>query len=100
MASHGKISKELVNRLMSILGHMMQLRTLKDCQQVTKNLKVIQGPALAIVLERLKHSGAFQETFEVAKTISMGPSLKSGSKVGKSGSKVHEPDEHPPQHIS
>ncbi|CAL5322759.1 unnamed protein product [Camellia sinensis] len=33
------------------------------------------------------------KTFEVAKTISMGPSLKSGSKV-------HEPDEHPPQHIS
>ncbi|KAF5935785.1 hypothetical protein HYC85_026914 [Camellia sinensis] len=53
---------------------------------VTKNLKDIQGPALAIVLERLKHSGAFQETFEVAKTISMGPSLKSGSKVGKSSS--------------
>ncbi|CAL5411371.1 unnamed protein product [Camellia sinensis] len=50
---------------------------------VTKNLKDIQGPALAIVLERLKHSGAFQETFDVAKTISMGPSLKSGSKVGK-----------------
>ncbi|CAL5359717.1 unnamed protein product [Camellia sinensis] len=53
---------------------------------VTKNLKDIQGPALAIVLERLKHSGAFQETFEVAKTISMGPSLKSGSKVKKSSS--------------
>ncbi|CAL5409801.1 unnamed protein product [Camellia sinensis] len=54
---------------------------------VTKNLKDIQGPALAIVLERLKqHYGAFQETFEVAKTISMGPSLKSGSKVGKSSS--------------
>ncbi|CAL5418409.1 unnamed protein product [Camellia sinensis] len=67
---------------------------------VTKNLKDIQGPALAIVLERLKHSEAFQEAFEVAKTISMGPSLKSRSKVGKSGSKVHEPDEHPPQHIS
>ncbi|PSS00123.1 Centrosomal protein [Actinidia chinensis var. chinensis] len=28
-ANHGKISKELVNRLMSMLGHMMQLRTLK-----------------------------------------------------------------------
>ncbi|CAL5343487.1 unnamed protein product [Camellia sinensis] len=28
---------------------------------VTKNLKDIQGPALAIVLERLKHSGAFQK---------------------------------------
>ncbi|XP_028075158.1 protein MOR1-like isoform X2 [Camellia sinensis] len=54
---------------------------------VTKNLKDIQGPALAIVLERLKqHYGAFQETFEVAKTISMGPSSKSGSKVGKSSS--------------
>ncbi|KAF5939801.1 hypothetical protein HYC85_020968 [Camellia sinensis] len=43
---------------------------------------------------------AEDETFEVAKTISIGPSLKSGSKVGKSGSKVHEPDKHPPQHIS
>ncbi|CAL5390633.1 unnamed protein product [Camellia sinensis] len=53
---------------------------------VTKNLKDIQGPALAIVLERLKHFGAFQETFEVAKTISMGPSLKRGSKGGKSSS--------------
>ncbi|CAL5428081.1 unnamed protein product [Camellia sinensis] len=29
--------------------------------EVTKNLKDIQGPTLAIVLERLKHSGAFQE---------------------------------------
>ncbi|KAF5950605.1 hypothetical protein HYC85_012598 [Camellia sinensis] len=28
--------------------------------EVTKNLKDIQGPTLAIVLERLKHSGAFQ----------------------------------------
>ncbi|KAF5960427.1 hypothetical protein HYC85_001636 [Camellia sinensis] len=96
---------------------------------VTKNLKDIQGPALAIVLKRLKHSGAFQEIFEVAKTISMEPSLKSGSKVAKSSSNgngdrragnravssrvtstegsrpesimsVHEPNEHPPQHIS
>ncbi|GFY85561.1 wound-responsive family protein [Actinidia rufa] len=32
-ANHGKISKELVNRLMSILGHMMQLRTLKALEQ-------------------------------------------------------------------
>ncbi|MCH88307.1 wound-responsive family protein, partial [Trifolium medium] len=28
-ASQGKVSKELINRLMSILGHLMQLRTLK-----------------------------------------------------------------------
>ncbi|GMP40898.1 hypothetical protein CsSME_00011180 [Camellia sinensis var. sinensis] len=58
----------------------------KQMQAVTKNLKDIQGPALSIVLERLKHSGTFQETFDVAKTISMGPSLKSGSKVRKSSS--------------
>ncbi|KAE9446522.1 hypothetical protein C3L33_21596, partial [Rhododendron williamsianum] len=32
-ASHGKISKELVNRLMSILGHLVQLRTLKALEQ-------------------------------------------------------------------
>ncbi|THG19689.1 hypothetical protein TEA_024969 [Camellia sinensis var. sinensis] len=32
----------------------------KQMQAVTKNLKDIQGPALAIVLERLKHSGTFQ----------------------------------------
>ncbi|KAF8026566.1 hypothetical protein BT93_F3147 [Corymbia citriodora subsp. variegata] len=34
-SSHGKISKELINRLMSILGHLVQLRTLK------RNLKVM-----------------------------------------------------------
>jgi ubinuclein len=28
-ASQGKLSKELLNRLMSILGHLIQLRTLK-----------------------------------------------------------------------
>ncbi|GMP46798.1 hypothetical protein CsSME_00014824 [Camellia sinensis var. sinensis] len=37
-ASHGKISKELVNRLMSILGHMMQLRTLKRNLQIMVNV--------------------------------------------------------------
>ncbi|XP_022768099.1 uncharacterized protein LOC111312260 isoform X2 [Durio zibethinus] len=34
-ASQGKVSKELLNRLMSILGHLIQLRTLK------RNLKVM-----------------------------------------------------------
>ncbi|GKU87762.1 hypothetical protein SLEP1_g2106 [Rubroshorea leprosula] len=29
LASQGKVSKELINRLMSILGHLIQLRTLK-----------------------------------------------------------------------
>ncbi|CAL5341278.1 unnamed protein product [Camellia sinensis] len=59
-------------------------------------------PGYSPDMRTLNHSVGllFLETFEVAKTISMGPSLESGSKVGKSGSKVHEPDEHPPQHVS
>jgi len=31
-ASQGKVSKDLINRLMSILGHLIQLRTLKVFQ--------------------------------------------------------------------
>ncbi|KAM6544048.1 hypothetical protein CsatB_008495 [Cannabis sativa] len=40
-ASHGKVSKELLNRLMSILGHLIQLRTLK------RNLKVMISMGLS-----------------------------------------------------
>ncbi|XP_004502535.1 ubinuclein-1-like [Cicer arietinum] len=40
-ASHGKVSKELINRLMSILGHLMQLRTLK------RNLKIMISMGLS-----------------------------------------------------
>ncbi|KAH7857794.1 hypothetical protein Vadar_016518 [Vaccinium darrowii] len=52
---------------------------LRVCGQelVTKNLRDLQGPALAIVLERLKPNGAFHEP-------SMGPAAKNGSKVAKS----------------
>ncbi|XP_028090833.1 protein MOR1-like [Camellia sinensis] len=52
-------------------------------------MKDIHGPALAIVLERLKQYGAFQETFELAKEISTGLTSKSSSKVGKSSSNGH-----------
>ncbi|XP_057490500.1 LOW QUALITY PROTEIN: ubinuclein-1-like [Actinidia eriantha] len=45
-ANHGKISKELVNRLMSILGHMMQLRTLK------RNLKDMVNMGLSAKKEK------------------------------------------------
>ncbi|KAJ4847033.1 Protein MICROTUBULE ORGANIZATION 1 [Turnera subulata] len=50
---------------------------------IEKNLKDIHGPALAFVVERVKPYGAFQESFESAKTISMGPTSKTSSKVGK-----------------
>ncbi|KAL7243803.1 hypothetical protein ACSBR1_016095 [Camellia fascicularis] len=64
---------------------------LRVCGQgtVSKNMKDIHGPALAIVLERLKQHGAFQETFELAKEISTGLTSKSSSKVGKSSSNGH-----------
>lgn len=45
-ASHGKISKELLNRLMSILGHLIQLRTLK------RNLKVMINMGLSAKQEK------------------------------------------------
>ncbi|XVF36983.1 hypothetical protein REPUB_Repub19eG0105800 [Reevesia pubescens] len=39
-ASQGKVSEELLNRLMSILGHLIQLRTLKRNLKVMINLGV------------------------------------------------------------
>lgn len=40
-STHGMISKELLNRLMSIVGHMIQLRTLK------RNLKILGDMGLS-----------------------------------------------------
>uniref|UniRef100_A0A2P2MMY9 Protein MOR1 n=1 Tax=Rhizophora mucronata TaxID=61149 RepID=A0A2P2MMY9_RHIMU len=59
---------------------------LRVCGQemIEKNLKDIQGPALALVLERMKPHGALQESFESAKTNSMGLASKIGPKGGKS----------------
>lgn len=59
---------------------------LKVCGQeiVSKNLRDLHGPALALVLERLKPSGPFQDSFESAKSISTGPASRSSLKVGKS----------------
>ncbi|PQM37679.1 uncharacterized protein Pyn_12725 [Prunus yedoensis var. nudiflora] len=45
-ASHGKITKELLNRLMNILGHLIQLRTLK------RNLKVMISMGLSAKKEK------------------------------------------------
>ncbi|KAL2317841.1 hypothetical protein Fmac_031717 [Flemingia macrophylla] len=45
-ASQGKVSKELINRLMSILGHLMQLRTLK------RNLKIMISMGLSAKQEK------------------------------------------------
>ncbi|KAM3305883.1 ubinuclein-1 [Capsicum chacoense] len=45
-ASHGKISNELTNRLMSIVGHLIQLRTLK------RNLKIMVSMGLSAKQEK------------------------------------------------
>ncbi|GFQ07256.1 protein mor1 [Phtheirospermum japonicum] len=59
---------------------------LRVCGQemVSKNLRDIQGSALAIVVERLKPHGAFQENFESSRSISASTSSKSTTKSGKS----------------
>ncbi|CAL1412534.1 unnamed protein product [Linum trigynum] len=45
-ASQGKMSKDLINRLMSILGHLIQLRTLK------RNLKIMVNSGLSAKQEK------------------------------------------------
>ncbi|KAK4340989.1 hypothetical protein RND71_039490 [Anisodus tanguticus] len=45
-ASHGKISNELINRLMSIVSHLIQLRTLK------RNLKIMVNMGLSAKQEK------------------------------------------------
>ncbi|KAF5768404.1 hypothetical protein HanRHA438_Chr14g0646651 [Helianthus annuus] len=53
-------------------------------EMVMKNVRDIQGPALAIVLERLKTHGAFPEVHENTRTVPAGQPSKTGSKIGKS----------------
>ncbi|KVH89565.1 hypothetical protein Ccrd_008447 [Cynara cardunculus var. scolymus] len=51
---------------------------------VMKNVRDIQGPALAIVLERLKSHGAFPEVYDTSKPVTTGQTAKTSSKIGKS----------------
>ncbi|CAH9075654.1 unnamed protein product [Cuscuta epithymum] len=60
-ASQGKVSKELLNRLMSIVGHLIQLRTLK------RNLKIMINVGLSVKQE--KDNRVLQIKKEVAEMI-------------------------------
>ncbi|GER25405.1 microtubule organiziation 1 family protein [Striga asiatica] len=62
------------------------IEVLRVCghEMVTKNLRDIQGSALAIVVERLKPHGAFHESIESGRSISASTSSKNTSKIGKS----------------
>ncbi|KAL2339736.1 hypothetical protein Fmac_007676 [Flemingia macrophylla] len=79
-ATHGKVSKELINRLMSILGHLIQLRTLK------RNLKIMISMGLSAKQEE---DNRFQQIKnEVVDLIKMqAPTLESKQqqKGGTSG---------------
>lgn len=86
-ASQGKVSKELTNRLMSILGHLMQLRTLK------RNLKTMISMGLSAKQEK---DDRFQQIKkEVAEMIKMqAPSMESKLQqhAGASGEQELGPD--------
>ncbi|XP_042521091.1 protein MOR1 isoform X2 [Macadamia integrifolia] len=55
-------------------------------EAVSKNIKDLHGPALALVLERLKPSGALQDSYDSVRGIPTTLTSKTSSKVGKSSS--------------
>ncbi|GMI89581.1 Ubinuclein 1 [Hibiscus trionum] len=62
-ASQGKVSKELLNRLMSILGHLIQLRTLK------RNLKIMINMGVSPTAKQEKDARFQQMKKEVTEMI-------------------------------
>ncbi|CAJ1976721.1 unnamed protein product [Sphenostylis stenocarpa] len=67
-----KAAEACINEILRVSGHEMIEKIVKD----------IHGPALTLVLEKLKPYGAFQDSFESAKSVSVGAPAK--LKVGKS----------------
>eukprot|EP00258_Populus_trichocarpa_P035328 XP_024451347.1 ubinuclein-2 isoform X3 [Populus trichocarpa] len=77
-ASQGKLSKELLNRLMSILGHLIQLRTLK------RNLKIMINTGLSAKQEKADRFQQIKK--EVAEMIMTRiPSVESNALVQQAG---------------
>ncbi|XP_058724539.1 ubinuclein-1-like isoform X3 [Vicia villosa] len=83
-ASQGKVSQEVVNRLMSILGHLIQLRTLK------RNLKIMINTGLSAKKE--KDDRFQQKKKEVAEMIKMLPPSIDSEQAGASGDQELGPD--------
>ncbi|CAL0321285.1 unnamed protein product [Lupinus luteus] len=69
-----KAAEACINEILRVSGHEM----------IEKMVKDIHGPALAVVLEKLKPHGTFQESFETARAVSTGATSKGVSKAGKS----------------
>ncbi|XP_072993641.1 protein MOR1-like isoform X1 [Typha latifolia] len=75
-------SAEVRKAAESCLGEILRI-----CGQdaVTKNLKDLRGPALTLIVERLKLSGMPEEASDASKMITSGLPSKSGMKNGKPG---------------
>ncbi|KAF1879003.1 hypothetical protein Lal_00047675 [Lupinus albus] len=69
-----KAAEACVNEIVKVSGHEM----------IEKMVKDIHGPALALVLDKLKPHGAFHESFETARVVSAGATSKGVPKAGKS----------------
>ncbi|XP_027934620.1 protein MOR1 isoform X3 [Vigna unguiculata] len=75
-----KAAEACINEILRVSGHEMIEKILKD----------IHGPALTLVLEKLKPYGAFQESFAVAKSVSVGaPAKLKGGKSTANGVSKH-----------
>ncbi|KAK4276705.1 hypothetical protein QN277_014824 [Acacia crassicarpa] len=78
-SSHGKVSKELINRLMGILGHLIQLRTLK------RHLKIMISMGLSAKQEKDARFQSIKK--EVVEMIKMqAPSLEPKQQLQASAS--------------
>ncbi|GJY71755.1 protein MOR1 [Tanacetum coccineum] len=75
-----RLSKQLAIQLRPKIRMSNQLSK----QLVMKNVSDIQGPALAIVLERLKSHGVFPEVHDKTRATRTGPTVKTTSKIRKS----------------
>ncbi|KAK7385137.1 hypothetical protein VNO78_30848 [Psophocarpus tetragonolobus] len=86
-ASQGKVSKELINRLMSILGHLIQLRTLK------RNLKIMISMGLSAKHEKdVRFQQIKKEVIEMIKMQPPSMESKLQQQVGTSGEQELGPD--------
>ncbi|GJT29198.1 protein MOR1 [Tanacetum coccineum] len=87
-----KSSKGIVSDIVKCIGD--KKKHMRECtswvastdldKMVMKNVSDIQGPALAIVLERLKSHGVFLEVHEKTRATRTGPTVKTTTKIGKS----------------
>lgn len=78
-ATHGKISKELLNRLMSIVGHLIQLRTLKRNLKIMVNMGLSAKQETDARFQQIKKEIDEMVKFSVPQLKSKAPEQASGA---------------------